>query len=162
MRVLLVRHGPAVDPYAAPTDELRWLTDAGRARVLHVGTKLRELGLRFDQIFTSPLVRSVQTAELLVRAHPDYLAPIETVRGLSAETGTTAQALAPLDTVDQDDLVALVTHEPKIRVLAGHLTGHRDFPAFKPGGACLIERSEGQGRLLWRLDPKTLELETGV
>src|SRR5690606_18579488 len=104
MRVLLVRHGPAVDPYAAPTDELRWLTEDGRARILRVATKLRELELRFDHVFTSPLVRCVQTAELLVRTQADFRGPIESVRGLSADVGTTAQALAPLEAVDDDAL----------------------------------------------------------
>src|SRR5262245_19157912 len=65
MHVLLVRHGTATSPDFAPTDEMRWLTDTGRLGVREIGRTLVGMGLRFSRMYTSPLVRAVQTAEIL-------------------------------------------------------------------------------------------------
>ena len=162
MRILLVRHGPAVDPYAAPTDETRWLTDAGRRRVRQVASALADVGLRFTCIYTSPLVRAVQTAELLAQAQPGFDGPIEVHRALAPEHGSTAQALAPMDHAGEDDLIAMVTHEPKVRILAGHLTGLSSFPAFRTGAACLVEHDGRRGRFQWMMDPESRELARTV
>lgn len=161
MRVLLVRHGAAVDLRSAPTDELRWLTRDGRAQMLAVAQTLRTAGLSPTEIYTSPLVRAVQTAEILAAAEPRFEGPIEIHPALASEYGTTAQALAPLDRVDrsnEDALLVLVTHMPKIEVLAGHLCGTDRFEFFQPGACCLIEVTEARGAAQWMLDPKTCEL----
>jgi phosphohistidine phosphatase len=162
MRILLVRHGPAVDPYAAPTDETRWLTDEGRRRVRLVARALADAGLRFTRIYTSPLVRTVQTAELLAAAQPGFDGPIEVHRPLAPEHGSTAQALAPLDRAGEDDVLALVTHEPKVRILAGHLTGLASFPAFRTAAACLVVHDGTRGRFEWMMDPESGELARTV
>ena len=62
MQVLLLRHGEAVDTRSAPTDHDRWLTDTGRQTMTKVGKALARLDLQYSCIYTSPLVRSVQTA----------------------------------------------------------------------------------------------------
>jgi phosphohistidine phosphatase len=162
MRILLVRHGPAVDPYVAPTDETRWLTDDGRRRMQRVAAALAELGLRFTRIYTSPLVRTVQTAELLAAAQPGFAGPIEVHRALAPEHGSTAQALAPMDHAGEGDLIALITHEPKVRILAGHLTRHSTFPAFRAGAACLVEHDGARGRFEWMMDPESCGLARTV
>ncbi len=162
MRILLVRHGPAVDPYATSTDEARWLTEAGRRRVRNVAKALAELGLEPSIVFTSPFVRAVQTAEVLASGQPRFEGPIEVVRALAPEQGSTAQALAPLERVPDDALVFVVGHEPKIRALAAQLSGVAGFPGFQAGAACLITRDAGSGRFEWMLDPETLGLARTV
>ena len=154
MRVLLVRHSTAIDPHAAPTDDSRWLTDEGRTRMRRVALALRELGLAFDAIYTSPLVRAVQTAEILASSAPDFAGPLEVHPELAPDHGTTAQALAPLDHAGDDDLVVLVGHEPKIRVLAGTLAGLQHMPGFQPGSACLVELRGAHGAFRWMMDPR--------
>lgn len=65
MELYLVRHGIAVERSSNTKDEERALTDEGREKTRKVAKRLQELGIRFDLILTSPLVRSHQTAEIL-------------------------------------------------------------------------------------------------
>lgn len=161
LKVVLVRHSTAVDPYDADTDEQRWLTSAGRERMRRVAPLL--VGkLRPTHIYTSPLVRAVQTSEILAgEAGLDTV----TVHGaLAVEYGTTAEALSVLDPHSPGDVVVLVTHEPKVRVLAGHLAGLSLVPGFHTGGAMAVEFPEASpvAELLWWLDSKTLELSASL
>ncbi len=64
-QVYLIRHGIAVDKGSQIKDEERSLTESGRQKTQKVAKKLYQMGLRFDLILTSPLVRSRQTAEIL-------------------------------------------------------------------------------------------------
>ena len=159
MRVLLVRHGEAVDGRDAPSDHERWLTEAGRRTVTTVGEMLGRLDLHYSAILTSPLVRAVQTAEILALTQPAFDGPVAVHRALSTEHGTTAQALAPLDGAADDDLIAMGTHMPRVGVLAAHLGRLPHAPAFGTASACLLNVEEGHGRAQWMLDPRTLELK---
>ena len=159
MKVLFIRHSLAVDPYDAPTDEMRWLTSEGRERMRAVSAALVEAGLRYDRVYTSPLVRAVQTAEILVQCHPNFDGPLEVHAPLAPDRGTTAQALSPLDDLDEGEaVVVFVGHEPKIRVLAGHLAGLGSMPGFHPGTVCMVELREGSGSFGWMMDPRTRRL----
>ena len=158
MRVLLVRHGEAVDARTAASDHDRWLTDAGRRTVTTVGEMLGRLDLHYACIYTSPLVRAVQTAEILAQTKASFDGPVQVHRALSSNEGSTAQALAPLEDAGADDVVVMVTHMPKIGVLAAHLGRLAHAPAFGVGSVCLLSVEGGQGRVRWMLDPETLEL----
>jgi phosphohistidine phosphatase len=162
MRVLLVRHAQAVDPYLTWGDHVRWLTEEGRRTMKGVTGTLEELGLRWDRIFTSPLTRAVQTAEILA-APAWFEGSVEVHAPLSPDEGTTALALAPLERVTGDGVVALVGHEPRIRVMAGQLLGVDAFPAFRPAGTCLVRWTPGAaGQLEWRMDPDARTPERGA
>jgi phosphohistidine phosphatase len=69
MELYLIRHGIAADPAEYRTDEERPLTDRGRQKTAQVAQRLYDLGIRFDLILSSPLVRAQQTAALLQQAH---------------------------------------------------------------------------------------------
>jgi len=143
---------------SAPTDQDRWLTDAGRQTVTKVGKALARLDLQYSCIYTSPLVRAVQTAEILSATHPDFRGPLEVRAALSSEEGSTAQALEPLEHAADDDLLVMVTHMPKVGVLAGHLCQLPTFPSFQTSSACLLSIEDGKGLFRWMLDPETLQL----
>jgi phosphohistidine phosphatase len=64
----LIRHGLAGEHGTYPNDDERPLTDEGRSKTKQVAKRLHELGIRFDLIQTSPLVRAKQTAEILQAA----------------------------------------------------------------------------------------------
>lgn len=159
MQVLFVRHGEAVDVDRVVVDRDRWLTESGRRTMAEVGATLTRLELRYDRIYTSPLVRAVQTAEILAATQPEFRSPLEVHPALSNERGTTAEALAPLDGAGEDELVVMVSHMPKIGVLAGHLGALTNPPSFRTGSACLVEVQGGRGRVRWMLDPDTLALQ---
>ena len=143
---------------SAPTDQDRWLTDTGRQTVTKVGKALARLDLHYSCVYTSPLVRAVQTAEILAATHPGFSGPLEVQPALSSEVGSTAQALEPLEHAGDDDLVVMVTHLPKVGVLAGHLCQLPTFPSFRTSAACLLSIEGNKGRFQWMLDPETLEL----
>lgn len=61
----LIRHGLAGEHGTYADDEQRPLTEEGQQKTRQVAKRLQGLGLKFDQILTSPLVRARQTAEIL-------------------------------------------------------------------------------------------------
>jgi phosphohistidine phosphatase len=65
VELYLVRHGLAGEAVPGRDDRLRPLTRAGVGRTRAVAKRLLALGLRFDVLLTSPLLRARQTAELL-------------------------------------------------------------------------------------------------
>jgi phosphohistidine phosphatase len=66
VQLYLVRHGLAGKAHhASKDDSLRPLTAAGVKRTRVVAKRLRALGMGFDCILTSPLVRARQTADIL-------------------------------------------------------------------------------------------------
>src|SRR5712691_7627004 len=96
IRIYLVRHGIAVDPSEKGTldDDSRPLTAKGRRRFRRLARAFAQLGEIPDFTFTSPLVRAVQTAEILAGALRvaevgilDELRPEAGVGRLLAETG---------------------------------------------------------------------------
>src|SRR5439155_1844546 len=64
IRLYVVRHAPAVESGAGP-DAQRTLTGKGRKRFHKTARAFGRRGEKLDAIFTSPLVRAVQTAEIL-------------------------------------------------------------------------------------------------
>ncbi len=157
MQVLIVRHGEAVPIGRAPTENERWLTDQGRVDVTRVGQAIAGLGLQYTCIYASPLVRAVQTAEILATAQPKFDGPVEVHPALGLDYGTIAQALEPLDHADDDAVIVLVSHMPKVRMLASHLSGIAQFPGFDAGAACLVQVEDGTGTFQWMMDPSNCE-----
>ncbi len=60
----LIRHGIAEERGTYIDDAQRSLTDEGHKKTKQVAKRLYELGLRFDLLQTSPLVRARQTADV--------------------------------------------------------------------------------------------------
>jgi phosphohistidine phosphatase len=94
--IYLVRHGIAVDhqdrgPLA---DDDRPLTDKGRRRFRRAARAFARLGETPDFVFTSPLVRAAQTAELLVAAlRKDSVGVLEELRWLNPKTRELSKGL---------------------------------------------------------------------
>lgn len=65
MELYLIRHGMAAESTEYDDDSLRPLTEEGRKKTQKVAQRLDDIGVRFDLILTSPLVRARQTAEIL-------------------------------------------------------------------------------------------------
>lgn len=67
----LIRHGIAEEREGYDDDSQRPLTDEGRKKTKLVAKRLFELGLRFDLLQTSPLVRAQQTADIFANIFDD-------------------------------------------------------------------------------------------
>ncbi len=67
-QLYLIRHGIAGDRALYSHDAERPLTDQGQQKTRQVAKRLKEIGVRFELIMTSPLVRAHQTAQILQKA----------------------------------------------------------------------------------------------
>jgi phosphohistidine phosphatase len=170
IRIYLVRHGIAVDPSekGALDDDARPLTAKGRRRFRRLARTFAQLGELPDFIFTSPLVRAVQTAEILAGALKmaevgvlDELQPEAGVGKLLAETGRRVKTLQS---------VALVGHDPQMTQLVIALAGLSKEDAervdFKKGAIVRIDvgdlPSARPSEAKWWMKPKSRTLAKGV
>lgn len=144
MQVFLVRHAEAVDETLARRDPHRHLTPHGRAQARALGDRLRWHDCRPTHVWASPLVRAVQTAELVV-ASIDTHTPIE-VMGELAPEGTARALLAMLRTLPADAVVVLVGHEPSLSGIGVLLVEGATFDALGKAHAARID----DGALRWR------------
>ncbi|MBV8881622.1 MAG: histidine phosphatase family protein [Planctomycetaceae bacterium] len=109
MNVGFFRHGPAVVRGTEGVAEAdRPLTPEGRKKTLQAAKGLRELDLGFDAIYTSPLPRALQTAEIVAGAL--RLPPATVLDGLSPG-GSPRRLLAGLRDLEAETPL-LVGHEP--------------------------------------------------
>ncbi|MBL8052411.1 MAG: histidine phosphatase family protein [Nitrospira sp.] len=161
MNCILVRHGIAVEPDEwEGTEEHRPLTEKGKRRVRQVAEGLATLDCTPTHLFTSPFVRSYDTARLLQTVICPTL-KIETRDELAA--GTKPERLvAFLRTLPPDAVVICVGHEPQLGEVVSLLLCGKALPNFplKKAGAACIESEKlmalGQGRLRWWLQPTQL------
>ncbi len=154
MRVTLIRHAEAGDD--ARDDQSRALTARGRADARRVGRALARRGTRFSLIVTSPLVRAVQTAEIVAAALA-YRARVLVTELLIPEAPAPAAA-AFLAGLRHERSVALVAHEPILSTLAAALLGQPRHPPLRKAEALRIRFPDGDdGRAVarWRIDPAT-------
>jgi phosphohistidine phosphatase len=159
MKLYVMRHGPAEDQATSGVDADRALTPSGRSRVQAVAETLTLLGEEPLLIVTSPLVRAVQTAEIvaLVTKLGDRDGSLEVRRGIAP--GGDGAALAHALVAEGRKRVMLVGHEPDLSELVSALVGSfgRGFDKAMVVGVQLPSAA-GRGRLRFVLDPKTLKL----
>lgn len=149
----LLRHG-AAEPHDARADFDRRLTDEGERQARSAGIALRALGVQFDAVFTSPRVRSVETARLACEAlGAEPLAHDPLSAGFDSR-----EALALLAGFGDDARLLLVGHEPDISQVVNDLSGAR--ADVKKGGIVAVRVAGDRGELLTVLRPKEIELMT--
>lgn len=134
----LIRHAVAEERGPAwPDDTRRPLTPQGVRRMTRCARGLARLDVTFDQILTSPLVRAVQTADIVAGTY-DAPPPIVTIESLAPESSPAA-VLADLERYSRRRRIALVGHEPGLGELAARLAGLRRALEFKKGAVCRID-----------------------
>lgn len=112
MQIYIVRHGIAEDGGEGMPDGSRALTGKGRRRFQKTARAFGRLGHKLDLILTSPLVRAVQTAEILAGAtDPGEVAVLEE---LDARFDVAALRAAAAKRAGKAAAVALVGHEPQL------------------------------------------------
>ncbi len=137
MIVFLIRHAHAIDEAPGRSDLGRHLTGVGRGAARALGERLRWHDCVPTAVWTSPLSRAVQTAELLVAGLRwdgpveafDELAPGGDLRALHARIGGGAP----------DAAVMIVGHEPGLSGLGTLLTMRADFPAMRKAEAARLD-----------------------
>ena len=155
----IVRHAIAADRGSDwPDDTKRPLTEEGISRFKDVVKGLKRLDVGIDEIFTSPLVRARQTAELLA-AGLNGKPPVKVLDAL-APGHTASSVMTNLARVAKRRRIAVVGHEPELGELAAYLIGAGRALVFKKGGACRIDlgslTSKRAASLVWLFPPNVL------
>lgn len=158
----LVRHAIAEprDDTNYPDDAERPLTSKGKRKMEEVSQGLVRLGVEFDWILSSPLVRARETAEVLAK-ESSYDGEVTLTETL-APGGSINALLQMLAKRPEARSVALVGHEPDLSHLLAELVAASDSAGlgFRKGGVALVAFSKnparGQGELVWLLTPKVL------
>jgi phosphohistidine phosphatase len=159
MKLYLMRHGPAEDRADSGIDADRALSMAGRERVRNVARLLVEAQEQPLYVIASPLVRAVQTAEIVA---------IETNLGERRGTVDIRHELAPGGDLtrlaravahDGKRRVMFVGHEPDMSAAAAQLLGEfsRAFEKAMVVGARLADG--GRTGLRFVIDPKALRFD---
>jgi phosphohistidine phosphatase len=122
IRIYLVRHGIAVDhaDRGDLPDDSRPLTEKGRHRFRRLARAFARLGEPIDQLFSSPLPRAVQTAEILAGALK--LSGVGILESLkpSVQSEALLQELAKKAKKDAQ-AIGLVGHDPQMTLLVSLL-----------------------------------------
>lgn len=156
MRIFLVRHGDAdAEIPEGLGDEARALTAKARLGIFTHFTQLAERMEGVNLVLSSPLVRTVQTAQILsfaikheglLRAHRSLLPdmPVGALEAVLNEHAT-------------ENLI-LVGHQPSMGAMAAHMLGMQSFPKpVNPGTIIGLERPDGEtgaaARLLFYAPP---------
>jgi len=169
MKLYVVRHAPAAARRIGRPDFDRALTARGAARMRQIARALRHLGVAPDAIYSSPLLRARQTAEILARQLDgnrdprivDGLRPGGRVDLLLHDIGARHRRAAAV--------VMLVGHEPDLgRLLSVLLCGDvRIALRLRKGGFCRLEVPPGRLRhsrcatLEWFIAPRLLRKSGG-
>ena len=169
MNLYLLRHGiaVAVDEPEIDTDSERPLSQKGIKRMRKAARGLRRLGIPFDGILTSPLIRARQTADIVAEALGlDH--GLEEISGLAPESSV-EHLIFGLTRFQNRQHLILVGHQPLLGDLLAFLLMVQEGPEIKvelkKGGLCRIEVDNvpptQPGLLHWLLTPKQLRMMGG-
>lgn len=121
---------------------------------------LVDLGVTFDLVLTSPLVRARQTADIVAAAF-DAPPPVRQYVALAPDASP-SELLDGLRRYSHHARVALVGHEPDLGALAARLIGAAQPLPFKKGAVCRIDVTtlppSSPGTLRWFVSPAMLRL----
>ena len=121
-----MRHGEAgeSDPRRWPDDRDRPLTEAGHVEHGAVAAALWRMGLTFDRLLSSPLVRARQTARITADAYGGREVELTEALGDHATPEAFLTELRPL--AREHDAVLCVGHEPFLSRIASQLIAGND------------------------------------
>jgi phosphohistidine phosphatase len=182
MKLFVMRHGPAEDHSPTGRDSDRALTPPGRDRVRDVAKKLLAEGEAPFHVVSSPLVRALQTAEIVAavtgldrRAREDAKARASNATGAVeirrelAPGGDELSLIAELVKAGRKR-VMIVGHEPDLSMLVSRLAGRTPPQGMLKAMVVGLKLKptehgvEGMGftsRWWFLLDPKTLDWQRG-
>ena len=156
MELFLLRHGIPVDPDLwNDSDRTRPLTDEGVAQLIKISHALRP-HIRPDDIWSSPYLRTHQTAQLISQTLGIQFSTIESLRSGSHLIQSIPKQQGHPST--WPERLLLVGHQPDLGGLAAELSGTSSLFHFdRAGMACLRgEFRPGGMKIEWLLSPDEL------
>lgn len=153
MRIYLVRHSEAVESLPSLPDVARYLSARGRVSFREMARRFRDAGGLPTRIFTSPLVRAVQTAEILSET-VRYKGEIVPDPRLAPGFGV-AQLASVLNDCPTEREIAFVGHEPDLGVILTRLLSLPQGYAMRTGAIAGLNLTHAgdplRADLLWFL-----------
>jgi phosphohistidine phosphatase len=160
-RLYIMRHGPAMArAEGSMEDAKRPLTPEGKLKMKQAAKGFLALEAELDWIVTSPLVRAVETAEIVAETLGGNR-PMDFCEAMRPG-GSPEALIAFLTKQPARRRVLVVGHEPDLGELAARLlgAGRNINLAFKKGGCCQILFDvfppKTPGELGWWLTPRIL------
>jgi phosphohistidine phosphatase len=154
--VVLLRHGIAEERSAKVKEEERALTAEGHQKMKEIAHGLARIFPDADAIYSSPLVRAMQTAEHVVKAYKGRL-EIEITDALVPDAST--KELRWLLAKSRARQIIAVGHEPNLteNVCALAALSNAARVELKKGGCYGVRlQADGNGVLEWVLTPRVL------
>jgi phosphohistidine phosphatase len=160
MRLYLMRHGIAIDREDpdCPEEAQRYLTPKGVQRTRSAAYGLAELGVRPTGLLTSPLIRAVQTAEIVCEAldiDPKDLRVTDALK----PSADPARLLEELQHLPEQEVMCF-GHAPHLDAFIARIVGAiSPFTEMKKAGVACLEMETllpPQGVLAWLLTSKAL------
>ena len=148
--MFLIRHAEAVQETLALADPHRHLTANGRRQARALGDRLRWHDCEPTHIWSSPLVRAIQTAELVASG----LACETTVDAMPALTPDEKprDVVAALTALPAASIIVLVGHEPGLSAVGALLVGQPEFASLAKAQAARIVDGVLRWRFAWDAD----------
>lgn len=137
MKLYLIRHGEAIERCAEVREEDRWLTPKGRDRFRENARRLAKMGEIPAVIATSPLVRAVQTADILAEIL-DFQGELRVSRELAPGFGVEG-LLRLAAACGMPRSLAVVGHEPDLGEVLGRLLGRGGALPLKKGAIVALK-----------------------
>jgi phosphohistidine phosphatase len=154
--IVLLRHGIAEPHGARANDDARILTETGNRRMKQIGRGLAKRFPKAEVIYSSPLIRCVETAEWVEKGYRGSIA-VKTYDALKPDAGV--DDIRALIDASEARRIICVGHESNLSTAMLSLTKMTsDGPIELKKGGCYGIRisSDGHATLEWMLPPRVL------
>jgi phosphohistidine phosphatase len=157
MRLYFLRHAQA-EPGSGMDDHDRQLTADGHRRTATAARVMTALGIAPVHIYSSPRIRSLQTAEIVADAL-DMPVEVRDEVNFGFDLGGLDRLI---ENLSDDSEVMFVGHEPSLSMMVHELTG-ADIDMKKGGLARvdLYDREDLSGTLIWLIAPRVFDVLSG-
>ncbi len=135
MILYIIRHAAAVEGSDTLQDEWRYLTEKGRLTAEKMSSSIAKIGPKPRLTISSPLTRSIQTAEIM--AANACRKNVVVTSSLLLPGADVGQLIAHIKTCGDAKRVMLVGHEPQLGLLVARLSGREDKAITLKKGACV-------------------------
>jgi phosphohistidine phosphatase len=169
MDLFILRHGEAGKKLSSDTGDFsRPLTAAGKREVSAIAKSLKDFGVNFNFIITSPLMRAHQTASLVAMAF-HLQNKMEKCEELKPEGNRIDLYRKLSQKFKQDSSILIVGHEPSLSSLISEVIAMGNRAGTARGGVVLKKAGLAkvritpssyqvfQGELRWLLTPKHMK-----
>ena len=163
MHIYLIRHAAAVElDKEIVEDSFRYLSHAGRNHSREIARKLKEHKVHFDIIYSSPLIRALQTAEIfanILHHKGELKTAVELAGGASF-----SRFRQMIKRSSHHNKIACFGHAPDVNLFATGLIKNNEVKVlklnFKNCSVCKIsyDIKKETGKFVWFLKSDTMQI----